>query len=224
MQMFFELFSDGLILEGLILLVLIYFFVKYDMTILALPFIFIRSLFNDDKKDRGSNFGEIPTNLVSDETSDGFIESTENNDLENSQDLDKNNDAIGMVIGISVTLVSTFIVAVVLLWVWASISGEILGLNPPQALVTWEDEYRDLTGVNSLDGLDGTGISLCIVDSGINIDHPDLANMNLIGWNDVINSVDTPYDDDGHGTAMAGIIVADGGLNGVSKNVDLLVA
>ena len=112
--MFFELFF-----EGLILLVAIYFFLKYDMTILALPFIFIRSLFNDDKKDRGSNFGEIPTNLVSDETSDEFIESTENNDLENSQDLDKNNDAIGMVIGISVTLVSTFIVAVVLLWVWA---------------------------------------------------------------------------------------------------------
>ena len=46
MQMFFELFF-----EGLILLVAIYFFLKYDMTILALPFIFIRSLFNDDKKD-----------------------------------------------------------------------------------------------------------------------------------------------------------------------------
>ena len=171
--MFFELFF-----EGLILLVAIYFFLKYDMTILALPFIFIWSLLDGDKKDSGSNFGEIPTNLVSDETGDEFIESTENNDLENSQDLEKNNDAIGMVIGISVTLVSTFVVAVVLLWVWASISGEILGLNPPQALVSWVEEYRDLTGLNSLDGLDGTGVSLCIVDSGINIDHPDMANMN----------------------------------------------
>jgi len=227
MQMFFELSTiDGLILLGLILFFVIAIIATIieGIMILALPYVLIKSLLGKDKKDNPSNFSDIPLNLLSDEISDEFIESTENNNLENSQDLEKNNDAIGMVIGISVTLVSTFVLAVVLLWVWASISGEILGLNPPQALVTWEDEYRDLTGVNSLDGLDGTGVSLCIVDSGINMAHPDLANMNLIGWNDVINSVDTPYDDDGHGTAMAGIIVADGGLNGVSKNVDLLVA
>ena len=139
-------------------------------------------------------------------------------------ELNNRRDAIGIVIGISGTLITTFILAVIILWVWSSISGGVLGLNPPQALLTWEDEYRDLTGVNSLDGLDGTGVSLCIVDSGIDISHPDLANINLIGWKDVVNSYDTPYDDDGHGTAMAGIIVADGGLNGVSKNVDLLVA
>jgi len=139
-------------------------------------------------------------------------------------ELNNRRDAIGIVIGISGTLITTFILAVIILWVWSSISGGVLGLNPPQALLTWEDEYRDLTGVNSLDGLDGTGVSLCIVDSGIDISHPDLANINLIGWKDVVNSYDTPYDDDGHGTEMAGIIVADGGLNGVSKNVDLLVA
>ena len=150
--------------------------------------------------------------------------SIENRELDDSENISKSKDAIGIVIGISVSLVTAFVFLVILLWAWSSISGGILGLNPPQALLTWEDEYRDLTGVNSLDGLDGTGVSLCIVDSGIDTSHPDLANINLIGWNDVINSVEEPYDDDGHGTAMAGIIVADGGLNGISKNVDLLVA
>ena len=122
--------------------------------------------------------------------SDSIGTSIENSELDNSEDISKSKDAIGIVIGISVTLVTTFVFLVILLWAWSSISGGILGLNPPQALLTWEDEYRDLTGVNSLDGLDGTGVSLCIVDSGIDISHPDLANINLIGWNDVINSVD----------------------------------
>ena len=48
--------------------------------------------------------------------------------------------------------------------------------------------------------------------------------MNLIGWRDSINGLEEPYDDEGHGAAMSGIIVADGGLNGLSKGVDLLVA
>ena len=44
------------------------------------------------------------------------------------------------------------------------------------------------------------------------------------GWRDSINGIDEPYDDEGHGTAMTGIIVSDGGLDGVAKGVDLLVA
>ena len=83
------------------------------LVLLAIPFHFIKSLFSKDKKDSDPNFSEISTNLVSNDKTDEFIESTGNNNLENSQDLEKNNDAIGMVVGISVTLVSTFVVAVV---------------------------------------------------------------------------------------------------------------
>ena len=136
----------------------------------------------------------------------------------------RDEDVFKLLVGFSVTLVSAFVLAVVLLWLFITMNGEAFGFNPPQSLVTWEDEYRDITGINEIDGLDGTGISLCIVDSGIDTSHPDLKNINLMGWNDVINSSPNPYDDDGHGTAMAGIIVADGGLNGIAKNVDLYVA
>lgn len=136
----------------------------------------------------------------------------------------RDEDVFKLLVGFSVTLVSGFVVAVILLWLFFTMNGEAFGFSPPQSLVTWEDEYRDMTGINEIEGLDGTGISLCIVDSGIDTSHPDLKNINLMGWNDVINSSPDPYDDDGHGTAMAGIIVADGGLNGIAKNVNLYVA
>ena len=136
----------------------------------------------------------------------------------------RDEDVFKLLVGFSVTLVSVFVVAVILLWLFFTMNGEAFGFSPPQSLVTWEDEYRDMTGINEIEGLDGTGISLCIVDSGIDTSHPDLKNINLMGWNDVINSSPNPYDDDGHGTAMAGIIVADGGLNGIAKNVNLYVA
>ena len=48
--------------------------------------------------------------------------------------------------------------------------------------------------------------------------------MNLVGWKDFINGNGDPYDDHGHGTSMAGLLVANGWLKGVAKNVDLLVA
>ena len=136
----------------------------------------------------------------------------------------RDEDVFKLLVGFSVTLVSVFVLAVVLLWLFITMNGGAFGFSPPQSLVTWEDEYKDMTGVNNIEGLDGTGISLCIVDSGIDTSHPDLENIKLLGWNDVINSSPNPYDDDGHGTAMAGIIVADGGLNGIAKNVDLYIA
>ena len=136
----------------------------------------------------------------------------------------RDEDVFKLLVGFSATLISGFILVVILLWLFITMNGEAFGFSPPQSLITWEDEYKDITGVNEINGLDGSGISLCIVDSGIDTSHPDLEKINLLGWNDVINSSPNPYDDDGHGTAMAGIIVADGGLNGIAKNVDLYVA
>jgi serine protease AprX len=230
--MLFESLSatDVLFILGIILGILGFIITIWlDRDLLALlifPFFLIYDLFSKDEEDDDSNWSEIPTNLVSDDISEERGDPIEdsNSPMRGISIKDKNDDAIKIVVGVSLTLITTFVFAVVILWAVSTIGGTILGLNPPQALVTWEDEYRDITGINSVEYLDGTGVTLCIVDSGINIEHPDLANINLIGWKDVINTIQTPYDDDGHGTAMAGIIVADGGLNGVSKNVDLLIA
>ena len=102
--------------------------------------------------------------------------------------------------------------------------GEIILIGPPQELITWQEEHELMTGLDSFVGWDGTGVDVCIVDTGIDLGHPDLSGVTLAGWTDVINQGSEPYDDEGHGTSMAGILVADGGLNGIAKGVNLHVA
>src|SRR5213593_2144766 len=65
-----------------------------------------------------------------------------------------------------------------------------------------------MTGARELAarGLTGRGITVCIVDSGLDALHPDFAHANIIAWRDFVNSRSEPYDDSGHGTAMAGLI------------------
>lgn len=46
---------------------------------------------------------------------------------------------------------------------------------------------------------------IAILDTGIDIKHLDLGSGKVIGWHDEINSLPTPYDDNGHGTHVASI-------------------
>jgi serine protease AprX len=139
-----------------------------------------------------------------------------------SQEESVSKDALGIVIGASAAIIVLLSVAVVMLWVWAEIEDVNIG-GPPSALLTWESEYRKLTGLDDVQG-DGAGVILCIVDSGIDMGHPDFKNLELAGWLDAIDGATQPYDDEGHGTAMAGIVVAQDGLEGNAPGVSLLVA
>lgn len=133
-------------------------------------------------------------------------------------------DAAGTIVAISLSLLVVMASSIALLYLW---KGQNLVIErPSSALSSWETEYRNLVGANdySLSGLDGKGVVLCVVDSGIDLSHPDLRGLDLKGWRDFVNGIDDPYDDEGHGTAMSGIIAANGGLKGISTGVDLLVA
>lgn len=69
--------------------------------------------------------------------------------------------------------------------------------------------------------LKGTGITIAIIDSGV-YPHPDLTNPNnrIIKFVDLINGLNYPYDDNGHGTCIAGIISGNGNnSNGTYKGV-----
>src|SRR5712692_1098320 len=83
-----------------------------------------------------------------------------------------------------------------------------------------------MTGARALNarGLTGNGVTVCLVDSGIDILHPDFAHLHLVAWKDFVNLRPDPYDDNGHGTAMAGLIVANGSLHGVAPDVSLIAA
>ena len=134
-------------------------------------------------------------------------------------------DAISSVIALSMSLIVIFASSITIIYLWKGEDGFVIE-RPASALLSWQMEYMDLIGAtnDSLSGLDGRGVVVCVVDSGVDLDHPDLRGVELRGWRDSINGIEEPYDDEGHGTAMTGIIVSNGGLDGVAKGVDLLVA
>jgi subtilisin len=56
-------------------------------------------------------------------------------------------------------------------------------------------------------GNKGTGVKVCVIDSGIDTNHPDLFQNYKGGW-DFVNNDSDPSDDNGHGTHVAGIVAA----------------
>ncbi|MHA2179592.1 MAG: S8 family serine peptidase, partial [Candidatus Thorarchaeota archaeon] len=87
--------------------------------------------------------------------------------------------------------------------------------------------FDSMTGADLMwdEGFNGSGITIAVLDSGVDGDHPDLENR-LIGFKDLINSLDDmdpsggidAYDDNGHGTACAWNAAGDGtASNGILK-------
>jgi subtilisin family serine protease len=74
--------------------------------------------------------------------------------------------------------------------------------------------------VNSVN-LTGINQTVCVLDTGINYSHPDLSGRYLGGY-DFINNDSDPLDDHGHGTHVAGIVGASGGISGVGKGVGII--
>jgi serine protease AprX len=63
-------------------------------------------------------------------------------------------------------------------------------------------------------GYDGAGVGIAIIDSGVAPSHDDLTAPGGAGrvdhFVDFVNGFDTPYDDYGHGTHVAGIVAGNG--------------
>jgi len=74
-------------------------------------------------------------------------------------------------------------------------------------------------------GFTGDGIKIGIIDTGINIEHPDFFNPDetsrfLKGY-DFVDNDSIPLDTNGHGTQVAGIIGADGQLKGIAPGAEI---
>lgn len=72
-------------------------------------------------------------------------------------------------------------------------------------------------------GYTGEGVIVAIIDTGIELTHPNLKGVTLVYWVDLINGMEDPYDDNGHGTAMASILVGRGSLAGGAPDAGLIV-
>ncbi|MBU3091074.1 S8 family serine peptidase [Clostridium sp. CM028] len=104
-------------------------------------------------------------------------------------------------------------------------------LEYPQVAYITFDSYAHLCGNSILASngvsfqndysLTGKGIGVGIIDSGV-YPHPDLLNPcnKIRKFVDVVNNLNYPYDDNGHGTFMSGLICGSGyGSKGMYKGV-----
>jgi len=78
------------------------------------------------------------------------------------------------------------------------------------------------TSIPYQSGYDGSGIIISIIDTGIDLNHPDLDGQ-IIGGYDFVDNDEMPEDINGHGTQVAGIIAANGNLKGIAPNSKILM-
>ena len=126
-----------------------------------------------------------------------------------------------------------------ILWPWGAITfafGVVFMLliwphiNAYLSPVLPETEWAyETTGIRELQdaGLDGSGVHVCIVDTGIDAAHPDFSNLTLAGFRDFYegeHGLVRDVGEDSHGTMMAGLLVANGKFYGAAPGVDLSIA
>jgi len=78
------------------------------------------------------------------------------------------------------------------------------------------------TSISYQSGYDGSGIVVSIIDTGIDLNHPDLEGQ-IIGGYDFVDNDEIPEDTNGHGTQVAGIIASNGNLKGIAPNSKILM-
>jgi len=77
-------------------------------------------------------------------------------------------------------------------------------------------------------GYMGNGTTICIIDTGIDASHVSLDDLDdnpntddpkVIGWLDLVNNKTSPYDDEGHGSHVAGIAAGTPSPSGLAIGV-----
>jgi serine protease AprX len=76
--------------------------------------------------------------------------------------------------------------------------------------------------------LDGSGVGVAIIDSGVTTWHDDLGTDRVVHFADFVDYQPTPYDEYGHGTHVAGIIAgsgydSNGARRGIAPGANLMV-
>lgn len=74
---------------------------------------------------------------------------------------------------------------------------------------TATDADYGAAGARSSFGLSGAGVGICVVDTGVDPGHEQLAGRSVV-FRDLVNGRTTPYDDHGHGTHVMSIAAGDG--------------
>ncbi len=82
------------------------------------------------------------------------------------------------------------------------------------------------TEIPRIDEIDGSGIKIAVIDTGVDFNHPDLFGWGkdgkVVGGFNFIQKGQPPLDTNGHGTQVAGVIAADGQIIGIAPKAKIL--
>jgi subtilisin family serine protease len=113
-----------------------------------------------------------------------------------------------------VLLIAILIIISIIL---ASLS--IMALFVPRANA-WATSITQIDRLHEL-GFDGSDVTIGIIDTGCGIEHQEFDSPSFLAWNDLIKQNSDFYDDDDHGTHLAGIIVSKGSFQGLFSGVSM---
>ncbi len=116
--------------------------------------------------------------------------------------------------------ISIFLILILVVWIiWRSQIIQSLEAEPESSEWAFES-----SGVRALQakGLTGEGVSVCVVDTGLDSSHPDLDHL-AYTFTDIWGSSATAVDHGNlaHGTLMVGLLVADGHQKGIAPDIRL---
>lgn len=98
----------------------------------------------------------------------------------------------------------------------------VLSIQDAKQKAGWNITAFDLP--KAWDLTKGEGVKVAVLDTGCDLDHPDLVNNLLPGFN-FVNPKKDPWDDNQHGTHVAGIIAAENndiGMVGVAPEAKII--
>lgn len=98
-------------------------------------------------------------------------------------------------------------------------NGQVRLIDPELQPVSYVSEPGVAWGAHEIgvedcwqNGIDGSGVVVVHMDTGVDPTHPALSGKFTGYWFDAINGQETPYDDNGHGTHTLGTLLGGDGL------------
>lgn len=90
---------------------------------------------------------------------------------------------------------------------------------PPRS--SWAYEATGLAALAG-SGLDGSGVRVAVLDTGLDAGHRVFDGLDLVAWADVAEGSEEPVDHDGHGTYVASLLAGGRPLRGAAPKVELI--
>ncbi len=94
-------------------------------------------------------------------------------------------------------------------------AGGVLSVTPDYEVQAHMGESLPIIGAEPVIGSGGAGVNVCVLDTGINPNHVMYGDTpsRIVEWKDFVNGLANAYDDEGHGSHVAGVVAGRTGLS-----------